>query len=399
VVRAEPAGSIRRMRDTIGDIDILAASDRSAEAIEAFCTLPAVREVLAQGLTKATVLVGDDLQMDLRVVAPDEYGAALQYFTGSKEHNIALREIALRKGLKLSEYGVFEVSSGQRLASATEDEVYRVLGLPWIPPELRENRGEIEAALSGTLPVLVEEHDLQGDLHVHTRWSDGTDKLEVMAIAARSRGYTYMVITDHSPGLGIARGLTPERVQEQRAEIEALNRRLAPFRVLHGAEVSIRRDGTLEYSDDVLRQFDLVVAAVHGAFDQPREEMTARALRAVRHPSVDVLAYPRGRKLGEREEIAIDLDAVIREARLRNVALEIDSQPERLDLDDTWARRAKDAGVLLAVDSDAHDANQLRLVRYGIAAARRGWVERRHVLNALPLEALLAGRRQHRVAA
>jgi DNA polymerase (family X) len=294
VVRAEPAGSIRRMRDTIGDIDILAASDRSAEAIEAFCTLPAVREVLAQGLTKATVLVGDDLQMDLRVVAPDEYGAALQYFTGSKEHNIALREIALRKGLKLSEYGVFEVSSGQRLASATEDEVYRVLGLPWIPPELRENRGEIEAALSGTLPVLVEEHDLQGDLHVHTRWSDGTDTLEVMATAARSRGYTYIVITDHSPGLGIARGLTPERVQEQRAEIEALNRRLAPFRVLHGAEVSIRRDGTLEYSDDVLRQFDLVVAAVHGAFDQPREEMTARALRAVRHPSVDVLAYPRG---------------------------------------------------------------------------------------------------------
>jgi DNA polymerase (family 10) len=218
VVRAEPAGSIRRMRDTIGDIDILAASDRSAEAIEAFCTLPAVREVLAQGLTKATVLVGDDLQMDLRVVAPDEYGAALQYFTGSKEHNIALRKIALRKGLKLSEYGVFEVSSGQRLASATEDEVYRVLGLPWIPPELRENRGEIEAALSGTLPVLVEEHDLQGDLHVHTRWSDGTDTLKVMATAARSRGYTYIVITDHSPGLGIARGLTPERVQKQRAE-------------------------------------------------------------------------------------------------------------------------------------------------------------------------------------
>jgi DNA polymerase (family 10) len=399
VARAEPAGSIRRMRETVGDIDILAASDRPAEAIEAFCTLPAVREVLAQGPTKATVLVAGDLQMDLRVVAPDEYGAALQYFTGSKEHNIALRAIALRKGLKLSEYGIFDVSSGERLASANEDEVYRVLGLPWIPPELRENRGEVEAAVSGMLPVLVDERDLQGDLHVHSKWSDGTDTLEVMAEAARARGYAYVLITDHSPGLGIARGLTPERVQEQHAAIQLLNRRLAPFRVLHGTEVSIRRDGTLEYADEVLRQFDLVVAAVHGAFDQPREEMTARVLRAMRRPSVDVLAHPRSRKLGHREEVALDLEAIIREARLRNVALEIDSQPERLDLDDTWTRRARDAGVLLAVDSDAHDATQLGLVRYGIATARRGWLERHHVLNALPLEALLASRPRHRAAA
>ncbi len=399
VVRAEPAGSIRRMRETIGDIDILAGSNHASEAIDAFCKLPAVREVLAAGPTKATVLVAGDLQMDLRVVAPDEFGAALQYFTGSKEHNIALREIALRRGLKLSEYGIFEVSSGGRLASATEEDVYRVLGLPLIPPELRENRGEIEAALAGNLPTLVQASDLQGDLHVHTKWSDGTDTLEAMAEAARARGYHYVVITDHSPGLGIARGLTPERVVEQQAEIQRLNSRMRPFRILHGAEVSIRRDGTLEYTDAVLSMFDFVVVSVHGAFDQPREEMTARVLRAIRHPSVDVLGHPLGRKLAEREEIALDLDAVSREARLRNVALEIDSQPERLDLTDTWARRAKEAGVLIAIDSDAHAADQLGLLRYGIATARRGWVESRHVLNALPLKALQARQRAHRAAA
>jgi DNA polymerase (family 10) len=345
VVRAEPAGSIRRMRETIGDIDILAASSRPSEAINAFCELAAVREVVAAGSTKATVLVAGDLQMDLRVVAPDEFGAALLYFTGSKEHNIALREIALRRGLKLSEYGIFDVSSGARLASATEEDVYRVLGLPLIPPEPRENRGEIEAALSGDLPRLVQASDLQGDLHVHTKRSDGMDTLEVMAEAARARGYHYVVITDHSPGLGIARGLTPERVQEQHAEIQRLNRRMRPFRVLHGAEVSIRRDGTLEYTDAVLTMFDLVAASVHSAFDQPRDEITARVLRAIRHPSVDVLGHPLGRKLGEREEIALDLDAVIREARLRNVALEIDSQPERLDLPDTWAPSKGSGGI------------------------------------------------------
>lgn len=399
VLRVDPAGSIRRMRETIGDIDLLVASERPDEAIDAFTRLPVAREVLACGSTRASILTAGDLQIDVRVIAPEVYGAALQYFTGSKEHNIALRELAIRKGLKLSEYGVFDERTGRRLASATEEEVYAALGLPWIPPELRENRGEIEAALAGCLPQLVEERDLRGDLHVHTNWSDGADTLEAMVDAARRRGYEYVAITDHSRGLGVARGLTIERIRAQRRAIEELNRRVAPFRVLHGIEVNIRRDGQLDYTDEVLKQFDVVTASIHGGFEQAEEVMTARIITALRNPYVDVLNHPRGRLLGRREGYAVDLEAVLRVARETGVALEINSQPDRLDLDDVWARRAKDMGVMLTIDTDAHSTGHLALMRYGLGVARRGWLEARNVLNTLPLAELLVRLRRHRAAA
>jgi DNA polymerase (family 10) len=399
VRRADPAGSIRRWRDTVGDIDILVASDRPAAAVDAFVALPVVREVLAKGPTRASILAPGALQIDVRVISPEVYGAALQYFTGSKAHNIALRELALRKGLTLSEYGVFEATSGRRLACATEKEVYGALGLPWIPPELREDGGEIEAAQAHRLPRLIEEGDLRGDLHAHTDWSDGADTLEAMAAAARRRGYAYLAITDHSRGLGIARGLTLERVRAQRRQIEALNERLAPFRLLHGIEVNIRRDGRLDYPDAVLREFDLVTVSVHSGFDQTRETMTARLLAACRRPRVDVLNHPTGRLLGAREAYAVDLEAVLRCAGEEGVAVEINSQPDRLDLDDAWARHAKAAGVTLAIDTDAHAVPQLALMRYGVAVARRAWLEPGDVLNALPLPQLLARLARRRAAA
>ncbi len=399
VQRIEPAGSIRRRCETIGDIDLLVASAQPDQVIAAFATLPITREVLSQGTTRASILTAANLQVDLRVIAPEVYGAALQYFTGSKEHNIALREFAIRKGYKLSEYGLFDERSGRRLASATEEEVYHALGLPWIPPELRENRGEIEAALAGRLPRLITEQDLLGDLHAHSTWSDGTDSLEAMAEAARARGYAYLGITEHSRGLGIARGLTPERVRELHRDIEALNARMHPFRILHGAEVNIRRDGRLDYPDELLRSLDFVVVAVHSAFDLPEDMMTARIRSALRNLNTTILAHPHGRLLGKREPYAVDMEAIIRAARTSGVALEINGQPDRLDLNDIWARRAKEAGALLAIGTDAHSVHQLDYVRYAIAVARRAWVEPQDVLNTRPLEELLSWRQWRRLAA
>ncbi|MDA8219275.1 MAG: DNA polymerase/3'-5' exonuclease PolX [Dehalococcoidales bacterium] len=388
VRRIDPAGSIRRMKETIGDIDVLVASEDPEAAADAFTSLPIVKEVLAKGPTRSSILSQGNLQIDLRVINPDVYGAALQYFTGSKAHNITLRELAIQKGLKLSEYGLFEARSGRRIAGASEEEVYRALGMAWIPPELREDGGEIEAALKGRLPDLLEERDLRGDLHLHTNWSDGVDSLEVMAEAARARGYEYLAITDHSIGLGVAKGLSVARIREQRRAISRLNARYAPFRLLHGIEVDIRADGTLDYEDDVLKEFDIVTASIHSAFDQSSEKMTARILKAIRNPFVHILNHPRGLLIGKREGYAVDLEAVIREAARVGTALEINSQPDRLDLDGVWARRAKDLGATLAIDSDAHSRAQLAFVRYGAATARRGWLEKRDVLNALPLDEL-----------
>ncbi len=389
VQQVHPAGSIRRGRETIGDIDLLVASDQPAAAIDAFTTLPLVKEVLARGTTRASVLTRDDLQIDLRVIRPAEYGAALQYFTGSKEHNIALRTLALEQGYKLSEYGLFD-RAGRRVAGETEEGVYAALGLDWIPPELRENRGELEAARRHALPHLIEVADLRGDLHVHTDWSDGHDPPERMVEAAIARGYEYIAFTDHSRSLQVAGGLSLERVREQRRLIDRLNTRYAPFRVLHGTEVDILPDGTLDYPDEVLAEFDLVTASVHSAFRQPRERMTARIVRALRHPCVAILNHPTGRLLPRRAEYEVDMEAVLRAAAENGVALEINGQPDRLDLDDGWARRARDAGVLLACDSDAHSTRQLEYVRYAVTTARRGWVEPHHVLNTLPLDRLLA---------
>ncbi|HZS00386.1 MAG TPA: DNA polymerase/3'-5' exonuclease PolX [Chloroflexota bacterium] len=398
-VRAvQPAGSIRRGKDTIGDIDLLAAADAPRAAMDAFTALPIVKEVLAQGPTRASILTQDDLQVDLRVIPPDEYGAALQYFTGSKDHNIALRTLAMARGYKLSEYGLFD-ASGRRIAGRTEDEIYGALEMDWIPPELRENRGELAAAQQHRLPTLVAEADLRGDLHVHTDWSDGHDSPEQMVEAAIARGYAYLALTDHSRSLAVAHGLTVERVREQRHLIDRLNACYAPFRVLRGTEVDILPDGSLDYPDAVLAELDIVTASVHSAFQQPRERLTARLLRALRNPYVDVLNHPTGRLLPRRPEYDVDLEAVLRAAAAAGVALEVNGQPDRLDLDDVWARRAGQLGALLACDSDAHAARQLGYVRYAILTARRGWASPQGVLNTLPLDRLLAHLARRRVGA
>lgn len=385
----EPAGSLRRMKETIGDIDILVASRQPPEVSRAFARLPIVREILATGPARPSILTRDGLQVDLRIVEPECYGAALQYFTGSKEHNIALRGIAAERGWRLSEYGLFD-KDGQRIAGRTEEEIYQALALDWIPPELRENRGEIEAAREHHLPQLVELSQIRGDLHIHTNWSDGHDTPERMVEAAISRGYEYLAFSDHSQSLGVAGGLSPEHVRKQRRLIEELNQRYAPFRVLHGAEVNILPDGTLDYPDEVLELFDIVTASIHSAFKLSRERMTARVLRAIEHPAVDIVGHPTGRRLPSRAPYGIDLESVLRAAAEHGVAVEINGQPDRLDLDDVWSRRAIELGVPLATNSDAHSVRQLENMRYAVATARRGWVEARHVVNTRPFPDLLA---------
>lgn len=395
VRRVQPAGSLRRMKETIGDIDLLASSEQPARVTEAFAVLPLVKEVLGVGPTKASILTKDNLQIDLRVVKPDEYGSALQYFTGNKEHNIALRDMAIRRGWKLNEYGLFEESTGRRLAGEDECDVYRQLGLECMPPEIRENRGELEAAAAGRLPHLVTQADLRGDLQVHSDYSDGTGTLQEMAEAARAMGYQYLAITDHSQRLGVARGLSPERLEKKLREVEELNSRMAPFRILKGAEVDIRGDGRLDYPDETLSQLEIVVVAIHSGFEQSQERITDRILRAFENPYVDILAHPTGRLLNRRPGYPVDLEKVLRAAAQRGIALEINGSPDRLDLDDVWSRRAKELGVTLCIDTDAHSPATLAFVRYGVAVARRGWIEKRDVLNALPVEQLLSRRRRN----
>lgn len=389
VERADLAGSLRRMRETIGDLDLLAASDRPGKVIDEFVRMPRVRSVLAHGPTKGTIVTEENLQVDLRVVKPEEYGAALQYFTGSKSHNIKLRTLAEAKGLKVNEYGVFRVSDNKRIAGETEEGVYESVRLRWIPPELREDRGEIEAACEGRLPKLVQLSDLRGDLHVHTNWSDGADPPEVMVKAARDLGYKYIVLSDHSVSMGFVHGLTLARIEEQRALIDKLNREYPTVRVLQGIEVNIRADGSLDYDDEVLERFDVVTASVHSGMRMPRDRMTQRIITAVNNPHVDILGHPTGRIIGKRDPYEVDMDAVLKAAAKTDTAMEINSQPDRLDLKDTHAQLAKDYGVMLAIDSDAHSAVQLGIIDYGIATARRGWIEPGNVLNALPLRELL----------
>lgn len=384
----DPAGSLRRMKETIGDIDILVGTDDPEAVVDAFIHLPIVKEVLAVGPTRPSILTREDLQVDLRVVAPDEYGSALLYFTGSKEHNIALRTYVQERGWKLSEYGLFD-ENGTRLASRTEEEIYRLLDMDWIPPELRENRGEIQAAREHRLPKLVEQQEIRGDLHAHTDWSDGHDSLERMVQAAIARGYEYLVISDHSPSLTVARGLTVERLRAQRELIREVNERVAPFRILQGAEVNIQSDGTLDYPDEVLAELDVVIVSVHSAFDMPIERMTERVIRALANPHVDILGHPTGRLLNSRLPYEIDLDAVLDAAAEYGVAIEINGQPDRLDLPDVWVQRAINRGILIACTSDAHSTRQLDNMRWSIAMARRGWAESRHVLNTRSLPELL----------
>ena len=387
--RIEVAGSLRRMRETVKDIDILVTSTEPARVITTFVSLPSVREVTARGDTKASVRHAEGLAIDLRVVEPDAFGAALQYFTGSKDHNVRLRELARRHGLSVSEYGVVDEKTGARVAGKTEEEVYGVLGLPYIPPELRENTGELEAARDGRLPMLVTRAAIRGDLHAHTDASDGHHSLEELIEAAEARGYEYIIVSDHSKSAAVARGLGADELRAQVARIRALQPRHR-IRILAGSECDVLGDGTLDFSGDVLKELDVVLAAVHSRFTQPRHEMTARVVRALANPYVNILAHPTGRLLGARESYDVDLDAVFEAARAHGKAVEINASPERLDLDDLHARRAAERGVPVAISTDTHWLANLDNLELGLGVARRAWIGPAQVVNALPLADLLA---------
>ncbi len=383
-----PAGSLRRGKETIGDIDILATSSDPLSLMDIFSHLSFVDEVLAKGETKSSILTCQGLQMDLRVVPPDCFGAAIQYFTGSKSHNIRLRERAIKRGLKINEYGVFN-QKGEKIAGREEEEVYRCLGLSFIPPELREDRGEIEAAESGILPCLICEKDIKGDLHMHTNYSDGKHSIEEMAEEARKRGYEYIAITDHSSSLKIAGGLSIQKLLSQVERIKKINSRFKDFVILTGAEVDIRQDGSLDFPDEILSKIDVVIAAIHTGFKQDERTMTQRIIKAIRHPLVKILAHPTGRLLGEREGYAVDLDKVFNVAKEEGVWLEINSQPDRLDLEDYWSMEAKRRGIKMVINTDAHSKESLDFIRLGVITARRGWLEKEDVVNTLSLDDLL----------
>lgn len=391
------AGSVRRRRETVGDIDVVVAAKprAGARASRAFEQLPGVAHVIASGPSKTMVSLQDGLDADLRVVAPESFGAALLYFTGNKAHNIALRRLAMANGWKLNEYGLFE--GERRIAGRTEAEIYEALGLVWIAPELREDQGELEAATAGTLPKLIEARDIRGDLHTHTNWTDGRLSIRELARAAKAAGLEYIAITDHSHSLAIAHGLDEERLRAQVAEIREIDAALPGIRLLAGAEVDILPDGSLDLPDDRLAELDLVGVAIHADFDQPRAAMTRRLIRAIEHPSVTMLCHPTARALGRRPPIDFDFDAVLDACARTRTILEIDSQPHRLDLPDTMVRRAIGAGVRLAIDSDAHSAEELGyLTRYGIEVARRGWATAGDVINTRRCDRLLAELRRIR---
>ncbi|MEJ2182843.1 MAG: DNA polymerase/3'-5' exonuclease PolX [Nitrospirota bacterium] len=381
VTRIALAGSLRRWKETVKDMDILATSPHESQVMNAFVHLPHVKEVLMKGPTKTVVVLDQDIQVDLRVVREQSFGSALCYFTGSKAHNIRLREMAVRRGLKLNEYGVFDAGDGRRLGGEREEDVYEALGLAFVPPELREDRGEVEAAQEDALPHLVQRGDIRGDLHVHTRWSDGKHSLEEVVQGARRRGFEYIAITDHSKGLGVARGLTEKRLREEVEEIEALNERLQGFRVLTGTEVDIRSDGTLDFPDRVLESLDVVVASIHSGFNQPMEKLTGRLIAAMRNPHVDIIAHPTGRIIGERDAYEVDMEAFLEAARQTGTALEINAYPLRLDLSDTYARAARAMGIPLVISTDTHLLEHFDHMAYGVSVARRGWLEKDDVLN------------------
>lgn len=385
-----PAGSLRRFRETIGDLDLMGTANDAEAVIDAFVALPQTKEVLAKGSTKASIVTHQDLQVDLRVVEHDDFGSLLQYFTGSKEHNIVLRERGRRQGLKLSEYGITDLQTGELERFAAEEDFYHRLGLPLIPPELREGQQELERAEQGDIPELVKLSDIKGDLHVHTDWSDGHDSLEALVVACRAMGYGYIAVTDHSRGRGIAHGLSEERLREQISAIKRLNENLTDFHVLTGIEVDIRADGSLDFPDELLRELDVVIASVHSAMGQEQDKMTRRVLRAVENPHVHVIGHPTCRLLSQREPVALDLEAIYRAAAQNGTALEINAMPERLDLKDSHIFRARELGVKLVLGTDAHDIEHLAYMRYGIGIARRGWCEPRHMLNSMPVADMLA---------
>ncbi|PXY27949.1 DNA polymerase/3'-5' exonuclease PolX [Prauserella muralis] len=386
-VRCAHAGSLRRFRETIGDVDVLAAAEDSAPLMEAFRALPFVAEVIASGQKKTSIRTTKGLQVDLRVVPLESWGAALQYFTGSKAHNIRTREMAVHAGLKLSEYGLFDAGTGELIVSETEEEVYDRLGLPWIAPPLREDRGEIEAARRAALPELVTEADLRGDLHTHTDLTDGVASLEEMVRAAAERGLAYYAITDHAPDMAMQR-MSDEKMLAQREQVRALDGRHRRLRLLHGTELNIGPDGGVDWPEDFLRGFDVCVASVHSHFTQDRDTMTRRLLRAIENPCVHIIGHPTGRIIGRRPPIDVDLDAVFAACARTGTALEINSAPDRLDLCDEDILRAKRFGVKFAINSDAHSPVHLAFPRYGVGTAQRGWLTAEDVINTWPLRRL-----------
>jgi DNA polymerase (family 10) len=390
-------GSLRRGCETCGDIDLLAAG-AAPGLMDAFVGQRQVERILARGETKSSVLVRGGLQADLRLVAADSRGAALQYFTGSKAHNIALRDRAIDRGMKLNEYGLFDLEGDARIAGANEEEIYERLGLAWIPPELREGRGEIEAAGTGRLPRLIDRGDLRGDLHMHTTETDGRDDLTTMTEAAHEQGLEYIAVTDHTQSLAMANGLDERRALEHASRIRAADGRHG-VRMLAGVECDIRPDGSLDLADECLAALDFVVASIHSGFNQDRRQITDRILRAIEHPSVDVIGHPTGRRILRRDAYPLDMEAIVDAAARHGVALEINCQPHRLDLHDVHARLARDRGVRLVLSSDAHSRAEIGNLRWGVLVARRAWIERADVLNTRPFDELRASLRRNRRAA
>ncbi len=383
------AGSLRRWKETIKDIDILSISDDPKKMMNIFTRLPQCKEVLMKGPTKSSIVTAEGIQVDLRVVSDDSYGSALAYFTGSKAHNIRLREMAVRKGLKINEYGIFDVKTGKKLGGRKEEDVYRLLDLPYIPPEMREDMGEVEAAMEGRLPELIVPKDIEGDLHVHSKNSDGSHEIDELITFAKKKGYKYIAITDHSKSLGIARGMSVEQIMEQNKRIKAINKRLSGFKLLSGVELDIRSDGMLDYPDEVLRELDIVVASIHSGFRQSKEQITRRLISAMRNPYVSIIAHPTGRVIGEREEYDVDMDAFLRTAKETSTILEINAYPMRLDLKDIYIKRAKEMDISFAISTDTHIDYQFDFITYGVGMARRGWLEKKDVLNTYSYNELM----------
>jgi len=388
VKRINLAGSIRRKKETIGDVDILIISPKPDKVMDFFTELEEVKRVVSKGHTRSTVITVKNLQIDLRVVEKESYGSALQYFTGSKEHNIKLRSIALKKNWKLSEYGLIDKDSTETIASENEADIYKALGLDYIEPELREDRGEIEAAQEGKLPTLIKLEDIKGDLHMHTKWSEGSHTIEEMAQAAKQKGYEYIAICDHAETLQIASGLSSEEIGKQMKEIDEINKKIDDITILSGIEANIDAEGKLDVKNNILKDLDIVVASIHSGFKKSEEEMTNRILNAMHNDYVNILGHPTGRMLNKREPYEVNLSKIFEAAADLGIFLELNSFPDRLDLNDVNCRTAKDYDILISINTDSHHKDHLRYMKYGVATARRGWLEKKDVANTLILKEL-----------
>ncbi len=386
VEKISEAGSVRRRKETIKDIDILITSSNPSYVMDRFVSNPLVWEVILKGETRSSIRTKELMQVDLRIVEPDSFGSALAYFTGSKEHNIRLRDMAKGRGLKLNEYGIFSEKNGEKIGGKEEDDVYRILELQYVPPELREDRGEVEAAKEGRIPKLVELKEIKGDFHIHSKWSDGGNSIEEIVKNAIKKGYEFVAITDHSKSLGVAKGLNEERLKAQREEIEKLREKYPQINILHGVEVDIRRDGTLDFRNDILSNLDIVIAAIHSGFKQDQDTITKRIISAMENPYVHIIAHPSGRLIGEREPYDVDTEKILEYAKITGTILEINAFPQRLDLKDVYCKRAKELNLMVAIGTDAHRLSQLEYMEFGVWVARRGWLERENVLNTYSWE-------------